>query len=119
MKKLFKSTAIKCLCMLLFCCYYQQTNAQLINSGYESGTLTGWAGTSVVTASPGFTVLQWTVNPAGTRMAKIMPTPNLLKATAETNLGLSPGSLTTFNSGLFNTSTNYGTMTQSVSLNAG
>ena len=94
----------------------QLSQAQITNGNFEAGNLSGWTGSSVATVSAGMTVLGWTVNPAGGYMASIQPTPGLLKATAETNLGLASGALVAFNSGLFNTATNFGTLSQSITL---
>ncbi|MES2703380.1 MAG: Ig-like domain-containing protein [Bacteroidota bacterium] len=96
----------------------------ITNGGFETGSISPWTGSSVVTVSGGFTVLSWTVNPSGTGMARIEPTSNLMIATAETNLGLSSGSLVAYNSSIFGngpsqTSTNFGTMTQDITLTAG
>jgi len=121
MRKLYKSSIFLSLAFLLLglFSFNQQIYSQIVNSGFETGSTTGWTGTSNTTASAGITVLSWTVNPAGSYMGKIMPAPGIMKANAEANLGLTSGALTTFNSGLFNTSTNFGTMSQSIYLNAG
>ena len=99
--------------------FNQKNYAQIINPGFETGSISPWVGTSNASTSTGMTVLAWTVNPADIYMASVLPTSGLMIATAETNLGLSSGSLVTFNSGLFNTATNFGTITQNVTLTAG
>ncbi|GAC1594924.1 MAG: hypothetical protein NVS3B19_17540 [Ginsengibacter sp.] len=99
------------------------TNAQIVNSGFETGTLAGWtssAGSATIANGGVYSVggQNWTVNPAGAHMAQVVPTSNLLKSTAESNLGLAPGAFLAFNSN-FGNATNFGTLTQDVLLNAG
>ncbi|MCF8450344.1 MAG: hypothetical protein K9G49_10790, partial [Taibaiella sp.] len=123
MKKITK-LVLGCLLMLLIG-VNTKSNAQAItNGGFETGSISPWAGTSLVTVSTGFTELSWTIVPSGTRMARIEPTSSLMRATAESNLGLSSGSLVALNSSIFGsgagmTSTNFGTMTQTITLAAG
>ena len=99
--------------------FNQQAQAQVANSGFETGTLAGWSATSGVSISSGYTAGNWTVNPSGSKMARLEPTANLFKGTAEANLGLAPGALSAFNGGVFNSATNFGTLTQTITLNAG
>jgi hypothetical protein len=93
--------------------------AQVTNSGFESGTLDGWAGAGTVSVVSGFTGGNWNVSPAGTKMSRTEPGNVASKAAAEANLGLSAGSLLASNNSVFSTASNFGTLTQSVTLNAG
>ncbi|MCF8450533.1 MAG: hypothetical protein K9G49_11750, partial [Taibaiella sp.] len=125
MKKITK-LVLGCLLMLLIG-VNTKSNAQAItNGGFETGSISPWVGSSLVTVSSGFTELSWTIVPSGTGMARIEPTPgtSVLRATAESNLGLTAGSLVALNSSIFGsgpsqTSTNFGTMTQTITLAAG
>ncbi len=96
----------------------QHIEAQFTNPGFETGDLTGWTGSTGSSVSTGMTVLGWTVNPADFYMAAIEPKTSLNISTAESNLGLSSGALVTSNSQLFNTATNFATLTQVLSLGA-
>ncbi len=100
--------------------FFTNTNAQLVNPGFETGDLTGWTVNGNGTASTGVTYNAWVVNPADNYMGYFQPsgsTPNL--ASAEAILGLAPGALATYNPGLFNGTTNFSVMHQDVALDAG
>jgi trimeric autotransporter adhesin len=126
MKKITK-LVLGCLLLLLIGGINTRSNAQAItNGGFETGSISPWTGTSLVTVSTGFTELSWTIVPSGTGMARIEPSPGtgVLLASAESNLGLASGSLVAMNSSIFGsgssmTSTNFGTMTQTITLAAG
>jgi hypothetical protein len=95
-------------------------NAQLINSGFETGDLTGWTVAGFGEASTGVTYEAWIVNPADNYMARIIPsgsTPD--RAAAEVLLNLSAGSLVAHNNSLFSGTTNLSVIYQDVMLAAG
>ena len=87
-----------------------ELSAQITNGGFESGT-TGWTG-SGFTTSTGETVLNWNIQPADSKMAKITPATTV--ATAQTALGLTNSQL-----GNISNITNVGYMFQNISLNTG
>ncbi|RYZ56040.1 MAG: HYR domain-containing protein [Sphingobacteriales bacterium] len=119
MRKLYNSWLKASLCFLLSAFLANPAQAQIGNSGFENGSLAPWSTMANASASTGFTELNWTVNPSGSYMAMLEPTSGFYQNDAEANLGLTMGALHAFNSGLFNTATNFGAMKQDISLAAG
>ena len=117
MKKIFTKVIQFCLCMQVFGLItgIQTAQAQLTNAGFEDGTLSGWSQNGA-TINSGQTLLSWTINPADTRMAAIVPVGNYMAASAESALGLSAGTMTSTFGGSV---TNFGILYQNFSLGAG
>jgi hypothetical protein len=95
------------------------THGQITNPGFETGDITGWTGSSNAAAITTVEEWAWTITPADSYMGIVWPTVNLLKPAAETNLGLTAGSLVVFNADVFDPATNFGTLTQNLTLSAG
>ncbi|MBA3899400.1 MAG: hypothetical protein H0X62_04180, partial [Bacteroidetes bacterium] len=74
------------ICFLLLGANFN-ANAQITNSGFENGTLSGWNASSGATASNGFFQNNWSVTPSGSFMARIEPNSNINIGAAEANLG--------------------------------
>jgi hypothetical protein len=130
MKTIFTTQILKRLFFLLIgvAGLTLHAHAQATNSGFETGNLTGWTSAGTVSVVAGYTGTSkygggnWTVAPAGAYMARTEPIEGMANpsiADAEANLGLTAGALTASNSGVFKAATNFGTLTQSVKLNAG
>lgn len=92
-------------------------SAQIVNLGFETGSLDPWIASDGVSIETEINVESWIVTPSETSMAAIQPTNySILIANAETALGLTSGALVTSNSGVFNSSTNFATLTQVIHL---
>jgi hypothetical protein len=100
--------------------FSMNSNAQLNNQDFETGDLTGWTTGGYAYASAGETYLNWVVTPSGTYMSNTSAS-GLSMGDAESNLGLPPGALTTYNPGVFDVGsiTDFSTLTQDVFLNMG
>lgn len=106
------------------------SNALAQNTGFETGTLSGWTASggevSVVgstTVSPGGGKT-WVINPYGTKMAQIQPTGGVQFNTATTSLGLSSAENTAIRNYLTSlggnsTPTNAGWVKREITLQAG
>ncbi|MDD2304431.1 MAG: YDG domain-containing protein, partial [Prolixibacteraceae bacterium] len=89
----------------------KSVTAQVTNGGFEdsSSLLTSWSGSGTV--STGVTILNWTVKPADSRMASIVPGGYANYTAAQTALNLSSGLA-------YSSCTNFGLIYQDVTLTA-
>ncbi|MBE0663612.1 MAG: hypothetical protein IH597_14240 [Bacteroidales bacterium] len=95
------------------------SNAQLVNPGFETGDITGWTAAGFSEASTGVTYNAWIVNPADNYMGRIIPPGGPARAGAEILLNLTAGALVAHNNGLFSSTTNFSVIYQDVLLAAG
>lgn len=105
------------LALILAAAMPSKTSAQVVNGGFETGDISSWSTNGNASAVTGFNEQSWLVSPADGYMARVEPISDTRSAT-ESFLGLSDGFLTSVNAGVFNASTNYGSIKQSVYLNA-
>lgn len=99
--------------------FVHNTNAQLVNPGFETGDLTGWSAAGTAYASTGEIYNAWIVTPSGSYMGFVSPPGGPSRDGAEALLGLTPGAFLAHNNDLYSGTTNWGLLYQDVLLGAG